>query len=102
VTQKNDVTTDSIEAQIRQDLQDRHGPLLSGEALRIALGYPSLAALRQGIARATVPVATFLIPRRRGRFALTWDVASWLAQQRKNDNASLENSQLQEEAMPDT
>ncbi len=76
------MATDANERQIREDLLDRHGPLLTGEALRIALGYPSVAALRQGIARATVPVTTFLIPGRRGRFALTWDVARWLAQPR--------------------
>lgn len=69
----------TAEDQIRMDLVARHGPLLSGDALRRALGYPTLAAMRQSIARETFPVPTFLIDGRRGRFALTWDVARWLA-----------------------
>jgi hypothetical protein len=61
------------------DLLARHGPLLSGEALRQAMGYPTLAAMRQSITRDTFPVPTFLIDGRRGRFALTLEVARWLA-----------------------
>ena len=69
----------TAEEQIRADLLSRHGPLLSGEALRVALGYPTLPAMRQSIARNTFPVTTFKIEGRRGRFALTWVVARWLA-----------------------
>jgi len=76
---------DLNESRIRSDLLDRHGPLLTGQALQRALGYPSAAALRQGVARNTVPVPTFLITGRRGRFARTWDVAHWLARQGRVD-----------------
>lgn len=69
----------TVEAQIRTDLLERHGPLLSGNALRVALGYPTLAAMRQSVSRDTFPVPTFRIDGRRGRFALTWVVARWLA-----------------------
>lgn len=64
---------------IYQDLLERYGPLLTGEVLRTSLGYPSQAALRQSLSRNTTPVNTFRIPGRRGRFALTLDVAQWLA-----------------------
>lgn len=71
--------TTTAEADIRADLLERYGPLLSGAALCRAMGYPSLAAMRQSITRDTFPVPTFLIDGRRGRFALTWVVARWLA-----------------------
>lgn len=64
---------------IYQDLLERYGPLLTGEVLRASLGYPSQAAFRQSLCRNTTPVKTFRIPGRRGRFALTLDVAQWLA-----------------------
>lgn len=71
----------ALEASIRADLLDRWGPLLQGEALRVALGYSSGAALRQSQARGTTPVMLFKIPGRRGHYALTWQVAHWLARQ---------------------
>lgn len=74
-----DAPTTTVEAEIRADLLERNGPLLSGSALCRALGYPTLAAMRQSITRDTFPVPTFLIEGRRGRFALTWVVARWLA-----------------------
>ena len=38
-----------------------------------------MTALRQAIARGTAPVPLFKIEGRRGRYALTWTVAHWLA-----------------------
>lgn len=70
---------DTRQTHIYQDLLERYGPLLTGEVLRASLGYPSQAALRQSLSRNTTPVRTFRIPGRRGRFALTLDVAQWLA-----------------------
>lgn len=58
------------------------GPLLVGEDLRRALGYRSLASLHQAIKRRTVPVPLFPIEKRRGKYALTKDVARWLAETR--------------------
>lgn len=56
--------------------------MLSGDALRVALGYPSMEAFRQALSRKTVPVPVFSIKQRRGKFALVRDVAQWLAAQR--------------------
>ena len=67
---------------LERDLTDRHGPLIANEALSIALGYPSMAAFRQALARRTVPVLVFTPRNRRGKFALVKDVAAWLASQR--------------------
>lgn len=55
--------------------------LLTDKALRDCLGYPSSEALRQAIARNTIPVKVFSIKNRRGKFALAKDVAYWLAEQ---------------------
>lgn len=65
-----------------RELSSRHGPMMTGEPLRVALGYPSPAAFRQAVARKTTPVPVFDIEKRRGKFALTLDVAVWIAAQR--------------------
>lgn len=55
-----------------------HGPLLGGMALWHVLGYTSARAFSKAVERHTVPVETFRIPHRRGRFAMTHDVVTWL------------------------
>jgi len=76
--------TECASSALEHDLSTRHGPLMAGEYLRVALGYPSKEAFRQAVARKTVPIPVFGIERRRGKFALTKDVACWLAVQRAN------------------
>ena len=58
-----------------------YGPVMGGEELRRALGYPSAAAFRQAQVRKTVPVPLFSIEHRRGKFAWTKEVVAWLALQ---------------------
>jgi hypothetical protein len=60
-------------------MERQYGPLLGGTALYRALGLPSAAAFRQAASREVLPVQVFSIPHRRGRFALTREVALWLA-----------------------
>lgn len=67
------------EAQLVADMERQYGPLLGGAALYRALGLPSAAAFRQAASRNALPVPVFAIPHRRGRFALTREVAVWLA-----------------------
>lgn len=65
---------------LERDLAVRFGaPLIGGEELRVALGYPTAEALRQAISRGTVPVPVFAVAHRRGKFALIRDIAAWLA-----------------------
>lgn len=72
-----------LAAVLEADLLRQHGSsLLTGESLRQALGYRSVHALRKAIERGTVPVSIFPIENRRGQYALTKDVANWLAKQR--------------------
>lgn len=74
----------SLEKMLESDLLGQYGPLLTGDALRRALGYPSMDAVRQALSRGTLPVPVFRLPNRRGTFALAKDVAHWLAEQRQN------------------
>lgn len=67
---------------LEKELFDRHGPLMTGEHLAKALGYQSLEAFRIAFRRKTVPIPTFPIEKRKGKFALTKDVANWLAKLR--------------------
>lgn len=76
--QENKLTND-LEAQL---LQLYGSPVLSGDDLKAALGFNSLDALRQAIARKTLPVLLFTMKNRRGKYALTKDVARYLAKER--------------------
>lgn len=64
---------------IMSSLEQAHGPLLKGEGLANALGYKNLASLRQARKRDQVGVALFELPNRKGLYALTAEVADWLA-----------------------
>lgn len=57
-----------------------YGPLMGGEDLRRALGYRTWSAFARAVRAEALLVKVFEIPGRRGRFALTQDVADWLAQ----------------------
>lgn len=72
----------SLRHNLEKLLLEKYGPLLTGEDLRIALGFPSLSAFRQALLRKRVPVPVFSLPQRHGKFALSSDIAAWLAEQR--------------------
>jgi hypothetical protein len=61
-----------------RELVARHGEVVGGDALRLLLGFPSIDAMKRAIARGTLALPTFLIRGRRGRFALTVDIAKYL------------------------
>lgn len=73
----------AIAQRLHEELLALHGPILGGEQLAHALGYGTLAAFRQARRRNQVDVTLFTLPNRRGVFALTLDVASWLAHARQ-------------------
>ncbi|WP_197034933.1 hypothetical protein [Herbaspirillum sp. RV1423] len=76
---ENDMDLDVLMA---RELTRQYGPLLSGDNLRIALGYPSKEAYRMALVRKSIPVPVFELENRRGKFALTLDVARWLVAER--------------------
>lgn len=67
---------------LARELFTRFGPLVGGSDLARLLGFQTVAALRQAELRKTLGVKTFGIENRRGRFAFTQDVSTWLAQLR--------------------
>lgn len=71
-----------LESKLESELLEKYGQLIGGQDLQRALGYRSGDAFRQAVSRNTVPVPTFPIENRRGRFALACDIAKWLAKQR--------------------
>jgi hypothetical protein len=81
---------------LERELMRQHGPMMSNDNLRVALGYPSKEAFRQAIARKSVPIPVFDIEKRRGKFALTTDVAAWLAAQRTRATSHPEKSKGEE------
>lgn len=60
-------------------LIDKYGLLVGGADLCRLLGYRSGDAFRQAKRRHRLPVEVFSVPRRRGTYAYTLDVVSWLA-----------------------
>ena len=74
----------SDEIKIIQELSSRYGELIGGDRLRHVLGFPTLASLKQALRRKTLTLPTFFIEGRRGRFALTSDVARWLIKTKNN------------------
>lgn len=78
------MSDDSVEVLakvLETDLLSLYGsPLLSGVDLQKAMGYRSIDAVRQAIARKTIPVKVFTMKNRRGKYALVKDIAYWLAE----------------------
>jgi hypothetical protein len=64
---------------LERELLARHGPIIGGDDLRQALGFPTSEAFRQALLRGQVPVPVFSLEKRRGKFALVRDVGAWLA-----------------------
>ncbi len=74
---------------IEEKLISEHGILISGEALAKVLGFNSKAAFRKGVERGTVEIPIMTFKNRRGKFAVSSDVAEWITNNRFD---SLESS----------
>lgn len=77
---------DILAEELSRDLLLRYGPMLTGKDLLQALGYKTSDAFRQALSRDLIGVPLFTIAHRRGKFALSKDVAHWLARQRMQPN----------------
>lgn len=69
----------TTEADLRRKLEQTFGRMMSSKQIGQLLVYPSPAAFRQAVHRGAVNIRMFTLPERRGRFAMTADVARWLA-----------------------
>ena len=63
---------------LARTLLDAYGPILGGRDLRRALGYATYNAFWRSRALGELGVAVFTLPKRKGVFALTTEVAAWL------------------------
>lgn len=63
---------------LHRSLIEVYGPLLSDALLWRALGFKTWAGFDKAVRRGKVGVRVLTLPGRRGRYALTRDVASWL------------------------
>lgn len=72
----------NLASELELDLKDRYGLMVGGSALWRELGYASYDAFRKAKQRGTIEVPLFEVPNRRGFFALSKEVACWIATQR--------------------
>lgn len=92
------LTTESYEA-FETRLIRALGATVGGESLSRALGYPSQDAFRKAHHRGRVPVETFEIIGRRGRFAAVVDIAAWLWRQRGNAHPAKSHAEVRAKSM---
>lgn len=81
---------DELTSELEAVLTERYGLMLPSRVLWKLLGYPSTDAWRKAIQRKTIPVPIFKIPERSGYFALSRDVAVWIAKARMSGEESTE------------
>lgn len=60
-----------------------YGPIASADTLKALLGCRTLSALNHALAVGEFGFATFTLPKRRGQFAFTCEVAAWLVARRE-------------------
>jgi hypothetical protein len=80
VSQKSKSNVDRIpNGELVCELALRYGPMIGGRDLIQALGCSNGQAFKQAIRQDRLGVRIFNLPARRGKFALTKDVANWLS-----------------------
>lgn len=75
-------TSQRLSTELTRTLTALYGPLVSSRELWRILGFANPAAYRQAIASRRIQLPLFEIEGRRGRFALTQEIAHWLVEQR--------------------
>lgn len=76
-TNQTDRDSEELE-RLRADLLSRYGVMLDHIQLREVLGYRTASAFQRAITLGRIGVRVFNVPGRRGKFALSADVARWL------------------------
>lgn len=59
-------------------LLEQHGPMMTRAALYRALGFATYSAFNRALLRGDLGIEVFRIPGRKGMFALTTAVATWV------------------------
>lgn len=65
-------------AEVFRELEQKYGPMVSGQAMWRLLGYRTGVDFRQAAMRGVLPVQVFTNPEHKGEFAWIRDVAAWL------------------------
>lgn len=81
--------------QLRQSLTEQYGQIVGGADLASLLGFRSTDTFRKSINNNTLTLKTFTIPGRQGRFALTLEVATWLATLREGSEKNSQTNDVQ-------
>ena len=68
--------------EIYSELKQEAGYIVSGDALRRALGFSTIGAMTKAIARKKLPLPLFEMPNRRGKFIRARELAYFIACQR--------------------
>lgn len=76
------IEIDALASELEVALRDRYGLMVGSTALWRELGYSSYEAFRKAKQRGRIEVPLFDVPNRRGSFALSREVANWIARQR--------------------
>lgn len=63
---------------LEKDLTEKYGGVVGNADLRHLLGYKSYSTFNRAVRMGLVEVNVFEIKNRRGKFALTTDIANWL------------------------
>ena len=82
------ISIEKLSVDLEKSLLHEYGPILYGDTLKRALGFPSIESLRQAISRGTIGIPVVPLEHRRGKYALTKGVAHWLAQRRSKADRS--------------
>jgi hypothetical protein len=69
---------DADTTEFERSLTERYGLLVGNKDLWTALSYRTPEAFRQAYGRGRLPIHVFALPGRRGKYALTRDLARWL------------------------
>jgi hypothetical protein len=75
-----------------------YGPLLGGHELRRSLGYATYNAFWRSRQLGELGVPVFALPKRKGVFALTAEVARWIEEQSKLRSTTAHHIHKEEEA----
>ncbi len=85
LTQGSTMTHNPL-ADLSNQLILRFGPTMGGQDLYTALGFKTYAAFHRSQQRQALGVHVFKLPGRRGWFALSVDIATWLMKQSNNQS----------------
>ena len=78
--------------ELENDLIQAHGYLVGNIELSRLLGFTNMAAFRQALKRKRLPIPIFSMENRRGKYAMTKDIATYLT--KKRFEASLQDQKI--------